>query len=50
VEEETEYGTIITQYPFENPFFIAWVDLPYNIFTLTLRDDDYDDMLFVVDN
>ena len=33
-----------------NTFLIAWEDLAFNVDTLTLGDDDYDDMMYLVTN
>lgn len=37
------------EYTFTNAFLIGWEDLPYNQSTGQLGDDDYDDMMYLVD-
>jgi hypothetical protein len=40
-------GEASSLYTFTNPYLLAWEDLPFN--GQTLGDDDYDDMIYLVD-
>jgi len=44
-----DYGNGPEEYIFNNPYLLAWEDLPWDSDTLTLGDDDHDDMIYIVD-
>jgi len=44
-----DFGSGAVQVTLNDPYLIAWEDIPWNDSTLTLGDDDYDDFIVIID-